>query len=229
MSRILCHKCGNDDNNIATCAVNMSFSYSQNNTTRRPLELVNTSDGSGTACCNSRITDTLSTLRYQSSYNSFQTLGKDDQNSLTLRGRQPLWQSADARHRRELVQQKVRRREEEDRQVRAVSMKQQGQYMKSEIARQRKISWHALERMDGQKISFLLISVYYALPKPPNQTIWKLIEDPSCELCGKPANLDHVLSSCRTALKDGKYTWRHDQVLREMAAVLDTNVEEEED
>ena len=44
ISRILCHKCGNDDNNIATCAVNMSFSYSQNNTTRRPLELVNTSD-----------------------------------------------------------------------------------------------------------------------------------------------------------------------------------------
>ena len=83
--------------------------------------------------------------------------------------------------------------------------------------------------MDGQKISFLLISVYYALPTPSNQTIWKLIEDPSCKLCGKPANLDHVLSSCRTALKDGKHTWRHDQVLREMAAVLDTNVEEEED
>ncbi|CAC5417465.1 unnamed protein product [Mytilus coruscus] len=135
---------------------------------------------------------------------------------------QPLWQSADARHRRELVKQEVRRGEE-DRQVRAVSMKQQGQYMKWEMARPRKISWHEMWRMDGQKISFLLRSVYDVLPTPTNLTMWKLIEDPSCKFCGKPANLEHVLSSCRTALKDGRYTWRHDQVLREIAAVLDTH------
>ena len=29
------------------------------------------------------------------------------------------------------------------------------------------------------------------------------------------------MSSCRTALKDGRYTWRHDQVLREIAAALE--------
>ena len=51
--------------------------------------------------------------------------------------------------------------------------------------------------------------------------MWKLSEDPSCKLCDQPANLEHVLSSCRTALKDGRYTWRHDQVLREIAAALD--------
>ncbi|VDI70052.1 Hypothetical predicted protein [Mytilus galloprovincialis] len=57
---------------------------------------------------------------------------------------QPLWQSGDARHRREPVQQEVG--EEEDRQVRAVSMKQQGQYMKWEMARPREISWHEISR-----------------------------------------------------------------------------------
>lgn len=134
---------------------------------------------------------------------------------------QPTWQSADARHRRELVQQEVRRGEEEDRQVRAVSLKQQGQYMKWESARPRKISWNEMWRMDGQKISFLLRSVYDVLPTPTNLTTWKLNEDPSCKLCGNPANLEHVLSSCRTALKDGRFTWRHDQVLREIAAALD--------
>ncbi|CAC5397103.1 unnamed protein product [Mytilus coruscus] len=76
--------------------------------------------------------------------------------------------------------------------------------------------------MDGQKIGFLLRSVYDVLPTPTNLTMWKLIEDPSCKLCGKPENLEHVLSSRRTALKDGRYTWRHDQVLREIAAILDT-------
>ncbi|VDI48100.1 Hypothetical predicted protein [Mytilus galloprovincialis] len=75
MSRIPCHQCGNDENNIATSAVNRQFCYVQNDTSRRQQELVNkndTSAGSGTACCSSRITDTSSTLRDQSSNDSFQ-------------------------------------------------------------------------------------------------------------------------------------------------------------
>ena len=74
--------------------------------------------------------------------------------------------------------------------------------------------------MDGQKVSFFLRSVYDVLPTPTNLTMWKLSEDPSCKLCDQPANLEHVLSSCRTALKDARYTWQHDQVLREIAAAL---------
>ncbi|CAC5377734.1 unnamed protein product [Mytilus coruscus] len=97
---------------------------------------------------------------------------------------QPLWQSQmqDILSRRELVQQEVRRGEEEDRQVRAISMKQLGQYMKWEMARPRKISCHEMWRMNGQKISFLLRSVYDVLPTPTNLTMWKLIEDPGCKL-----------------------------------------------
>ncbi|CAG2216520.1 unnamed protein product [Mytilus edulis] len=90
------------------------------------------------------------------------------------------------------------------------------------MARPRKICWHEMWRMDGQKIRFLLRSVYNVIHTPTNLTMWKLIEDSSCKLCGKPANLEHVLSSCRTALKDGRYKWHHDQVIREIAAVLDT-------
>ncbi|XP_069109727.1 uncharacterized protein [Argopecten irradians] len=35
------------------------------------------------------------------------------------------------------------------------------------------------------------------------------------------SNLAHVLTSCQVALSDGRYTWRHDQVLKEVAASLD--------
>ncbi|CAG2188637.1 unnamed protein product [Mytilus edulis] len=74
MSRIPCHQCGNDEN--INSAVNRQFCYVQNDTSRRQQELViknDTSAGSGTACCSSRITDTSSTLREQSSSNdSFQ-------------------------------------------------------------------------------------------------------------------------------------------------------------
>lgn len=36
-------------------------------------------------------------------------------------------------------------------------------------------------------------------------------------LCGRPANLEHVLSSCRSSLVNGKFWWRHDQILTQLA------------
>ena len=72
-------------------------------------------------------------------------------------------------------------------------------------------------------MSFLLRSVYDVLPSPSNLYTWGLIEDPTCTLCkDKPASLQHVLSACPVALKDGRYTWRHDSVLKTIAAKLDT-------
>ncbi|XP_071145089.1 uncharacterized protein [Mytilus edulis] len=65
--------------------------------------------------------------------------------------------------------------------------------------------------------------VYDVLPSPSNLYTWGLIEDPTCTLCkDKPASLQHVLSACPVALKDGRYTWRHDSVLKRIEAKLDT-------
>ncbi|XP_066265889.1 uncharacterized protein [Branchiostoma lanceolatum] len=53
-----------------------------------------------------------------------------------------------------------------------------------------------------------------------------------CQLCGKEkANLKHILSACTTALKQGRYTWRHNNALRVLAVALEeerrkTRVEE---
>ena len=119
------------------------------------------------------------------------------------------------------MQSEIRSIEEESRQVKAVGMKKQGEYTRWEKARARKVTWNELWKMDGHKISFLLRSVYDVLPSPTNLRLWGLTEDPNCKLCNKPANLEHVLSSCRTALTDGRYTWRHNHVLKEVAATLD--------
>ena len=75
--------------------------------------------------------------------------------------------------------------------------------------------------MEARELSFELKSVYDVLPSPSNLCLWGLKEDPNCKLCGKPANLEHDLSSCRTALTEGRYTWRHNMVLKEVAAGLD--------
>ena len=53
-------------------------------------------------------------------------------------------------------------------------------------------------------------------------------ETPLCQLCGKTRSLKHILSSCQTALADGRYRWRYDQILKDMAeavaAAIHTNI-----
>ncbi|XP_035527992.1 uncharacterized protein LOC118335673 [Morone saxatilis] len=44
----------------------------------------------------------------------------------------------------------------------------------------------------------------------------------SCQLCNAPnPSLQHILSSCKTALTQGRYRWRHDRVLRKLAEILE--------
>ncbi|KAK6196159.1 hypothetical protein SNE40_001439 [Patella caerulea] len=135
----------------------------------------------------------------------------------------PRWDTANEKGRRELVQQEIRQMEEESRNVKAVGMKQQGSWLNWQGARSRALTWSEIWSMEGYRLSFLLRSVYDSLPSPSNLYTWGLIEDPTCTLCkDKPASLQHVLSACPVALKDGRYTWRHDIVLKTIAAKLDT-------
>ena len=59
------------------------------------------------------------------------------------------------------------------------------------------------------------------LPTPTNLHKWKLTETPDCPLCGARGTLQYVLSSCAIALSQGRYTWRHNNVLRELADVIE--------
>ncbi|CAC5399293.1 unnamed protein product [Mytilus coruscus] len=76
--------------------------------------------------------------------------------------------------------------------------------------------------MEEYRLSFLLRSVNDELPSQSNLYMWGLIKDPTCTLCKiKPATLQDVLSSFPVALKDGRYTWRYDSVLKTIASRLD--------
>ena len=50
--------------------------------------------------------------------------------------------------------------------------------------------------------------------KPVNLHVWGKSETPSCLLCFRRGSLEYLLSSCPKALADGRYRWRHDQVLK---------------
>ncbi|XP_052271950.1 uncharacterized protein LOC127872661 [Dreissena polymorpha] len=106
-----------------------------------------------------------------------------------------LWSRSDQKERRAMIQSEVRRIEENARQARAVQMGAQGAWTTWETAN-RKLTWGDIWNEFGPM---------------------GLAEDPKCSLCNRVGTLEHVLSSCATALTQERYRWRHDLVLRELA------------
>ncbi|XP_069139210.1 uncharacterized protein [Argopecten irradians] len=131
-----------------------------------------------------------------------------------------LWKKADVTERRSLVQKEIRSREEERRQTKAVELGVQGAWTRWDTE-PRVLSWTEIWKYPQFQLYFLLRSVYDVLPTPANLHRWDLVETPDCPLCGQRGTLQHILTSCQVALSQGRYTWRHNQVLRELADVLE--------
>lgn len=72
-----------------------------------------------------------------------------------------------------------------------------------------------------EKSHGLSFGTYDVLPSPTNLNLW-LGEDPAFPLCSLLATLKHILLECKTSLTQGRYNWRHNQVLRYLAAELET-------
>ena len=136
----------------------------------------------------------------------------------------PHWDTGSKKEKQRLVQDQVRTSAEELRKCKTVSMSLQGRWTRWESVQSRKITWTDLWKLAPHRIKFLVQAVYDVLPTPTNLMTWGKAESPNCTLCGKPGNLEHILSSCSKALADGRYRWRHDTVLREIANVIDSAI-----
>ena len=132
----------------------------------------------------------------------------------------PTWHKATPTQRRKMVVGEVRQQEEADRCAKAVSQSKQGQWTSWENLEHRKLTWKDLWEMEGSRLSFIIRATYDVLPTPKNLNQW-IGEDPACPLCQTPATLRHILSGCKASLSQGRYTWRHNQVLRQLAVILE--------
>ena len=146
---------------------------------------------------------------------------QEGRGGLGLGASTPAWSKANPSERRKLVVQEVRREEEAGRRAKAVAQAKQGQWMAWEGVEKRKISWKELWEMETFRASFTIRATYDVLPSPSNLSQW-YGEDPTCPLCPSPATLKHILVGCKTSLTQGRYTWRHNQVLKCLAAVLES-------
>lgn len=70
-------------------------------------------------------------------------------------------------------------------------------------------------------MQFHLGSVYDLLPSPTNLHQCSLTENLNFDLCGKKGTLEHILSSWNVSFTQGRYRWRHDQVLRVLADIIE--------
>ncbi|GFN94968.1 reverse transcriptase [Plakobranchus ocellatus] len=78
------------------------------------------------------------------------------------------------------------------------------------------------EKRAPLRISFLIRSVYDLLPSNANLVRWGKKDDPKYPLCQGRQTTEHVLSSCKVALSQGRYAWKHNRVLQELASVIST-------
>ena len=84
----------------------------------------------------------------------------------------------------------------------------------------RKLGWKELWKWEPARTSFLIKSTYDVLPSQANLVRWGVATEEKCK-CGEYGTLRHVLSGCKLGLHGGRYTWRHDQVLRVIYKALE--------
>ena len=132
------------------------------------------------------------------------------------------WSKAEGKEKRDMVINEIRLNEDSRRIQKAVQQPQQAQWTNWDNALQKSLTWNEIWHMAPLRISFLIRSVYDLLPSNANLVRWGKKEDPTCPLCQGRQTTEHVLSSCRIALSQGRYTWRHNRVLQELAAIIST-------
>lgn len=96
-------------------------------------------------------------------------------------------------------------------------MARPGRWTNWDSLERKRLSWHDIWLME---LSFIIRATNDLPPSPENLKLW-YGEDPTCSLCGASASLKHILSGCGTSLIQGRYTWRHNQILRELASTLE--------
>ena len=132
------------------------------------------------------------------------------------------YHSSTKKGQRAMVTGTIREIEEEKRKTKMVQLAKQGACTRWEVPA-KQLSHKDILENSATSLKFLVKAVYDLLPTPANKNAWFGSEE-KCLLCGEESNLNHVLASCKVALSQGRYRWRHDQVLREIAKLTEQRV-----
>ena len=84
-----------------------------------------------------------------------------------------------------------------------------------------------LYALPQELFKFMINSTHNVLPTPDNLKRWgKTVVDIKCNLCGSAgATLKHILNGCPVALNQGRFTWRHDNILQCLVKELQPKID----
>ena len=72
-------------------------------------------------------------------------------------------------------------------------------------------------KLGDSLVGFALRIVYGTVITPASKSKWDESEDGNCKLCEtNRGTIQHILSGCPVSLQQGRYTWRHDKVLKQI-------------
>ena len=77
--------------------------------------------------------------------------------------------------------------------------------------------FHALSSLPRSIFNFTQRYLANCLPNRSNTVKWGTSTSATCEFCPNTQTLGHVISACSSALRDGRYNWRHNSVIRAIA------------
>uniref|UniRef100_A0A3B4XDA6 Reverse transcriptase domain-containing protein n=1 Tax=Seriola lalandi dorsalis TaxID=1841481 RepID=A0A3B4XDA6_SERLL len=159
----------------------------------------------------------ISSLQYKEVMGAAQT----GRSGLGWTAPRQFWSKATKRQRNTMVVDEVTRVEQERFHIKAITQGSQAAWMRWEAPEQRCISWADIWRTPQGRLSFLIRAVYNILPCPRNLTQW-FGSEVGCPLSSaSKASLQHILAGCKVALAQGRFRWRHDQVLAKLAELLE--------
>ena len=82
-------------------------------------------------------------------------------------------------------------------------------------------TWHkALENLPSNIYSFTLRYLNNTLANGTNMLKWSRTANALCPACQKTQTLGHVVGGCKAHLREGRYNYRHDSVLLNIAKAL---------
>lgn len=126
------------------------------------------------------------------------------------------------------IQKKVRssvREAEQKKQVEhAKSLTVQGRFLALAALEQEDIVWKSnMFDLKSGTLKFLLNSSIDTLPTPANLKRWKKSQSDLCKLCRCRGTTNHILNGCKSSLDNGKYLWRHNNIVNYIVSNIDTD------
>ena len=128
------------------------------------------------------------------------------------------WERLSEREKQDTVLGRVKKNIDQERQCQYGTLEMQCRWVNwNDGVLPMDLSWNNMFKLGDSLVGFALSVVYGTVITPAMKSNWDADEDGNCKLCEtRRGTIQHILSGCPVALQQGRYTWRHDKVLKQI-------------